>query len=515
MKRRAFLKSSAIGLPVMVNGIQLAAMPKPGFFNALNGSDKVLVIIELNGGNDGLNTLIPLDQYDKLANARPNLIIPESSILEIENNNGFHPAFSGMQNLYSNGKMNIIQSVGYPNQNRSHFRSLDIWNTGSASDELLTTGWIGRYLDSQHAEYPEGYPNSECPDPLALRIGNLVHATCQGVNASYSTPVSNTDDLSTIIESAESELDLNSCYGSELQFVRRSIQQTNAYSDSIANAADMGNNLATYPQETLAQQLKTVAKLISGGLQTSIYTVSLGLFDTHANQVVDGNPTSGLHAQLLQTLSDAVSAFQNDLELLGLDNRVVGMTYSEFGRQIKSNNSFGTDHGTAAPLFVFGTCINGAIIGDNYEIPEEVPNQAGVPMQYDFRSVYGSILMDWFDVEENQVKDLLFEDFQHIPIIQNCAVSTDDNIFESSIESYNFPNPFQDWTTIYFKTKGEQIRISIFDTLGHELMVVTDQKFTAGEHRIKIDMSQFPSGNYHYRIASKYAQQTKNLQKIN
>ena len=201
-------------------------------------------------------------------------------------------------------------------------------------------------------------------------------------------------------------------------------------------------------------------KLISGGLQTSVYTVSLGEFDTHANQVLNGNTTTGTHANLLQTLSEAITSFQADLEMLGVDDRVVGMTYSEFGRQIKSNNSLGTDHGTAAPLFIFGNCVNGTIIGENYEIPDEVPVQAGVPMQYDFRSVYGTILMDWFGVEETQVQDLLFEDFQHLPIFnQSCLVHTDNPLFDNQIQSYNYPNPFDNWTTIHFNSLGEHLSL--------------------------------------------------------
>ena len=516
MKRRTFLKSSAITLPILLDGMKVAAISNSKLFSAVNNSDKVLILIELNGGNDGLNTLIPLDQYDKLANLRPNVIIPDSFILSIEDKNGFHPAFGGMKNLYESGKLNIIQDVGYPNQTRSHFRGLDIWNTGSSSEDFETVGWLAKYLNTLHPEFPEGFPNNDCPDPLAISMGFTVHDTCQGQIANFGTALVDPDNLSTIIEAEEGFVDMNTCYGQELQFVRESIRQTNAYTSSLANASDSGNNLASYPETELAQQLKIVAKLISGGLQTSIYTVRLDAFDTHANQVANGDTTTGFHANLLQTLSDAIAAFQSDIEMLGVDNRVVGMTYSEFGRQIKSNNSLGTDHGTAAPLFVFGSCANGGIIGENYEIPDEVPNQAGVPMQYDFRSVYGSILMDWFGVEEVQVQDLLFEDFQYIPIInQNCTVGIDNPIIKNTIQSYNYPNPFNNWTTIHFNSLGEHIKISIFDTLGHELKVVTSQHFSAGEHQVQVDLSHLPTGIYHYRIVGKYAQQTKNLHKIN
>ena len=517
MKRRSFLKNTAVSLPFLLNGMNVSAIPSSLLSNAINGNNKVLILIQLNGGNDGLNTLIPIDQYSKLVDLRSNIIIPETDLLAIEDKNAFHPAFQGMKNLYDEGKINIVQDVGYPNQNRSHFRSLDIWNAGvSSSDEVTNTGWMGRYFEDLYPDYPEGYPNNGCPDPFAISLGYTVSETCQGTALNFSTALINPDNLSTIIESEEGFIDSNTCYGSELQFVRQSVKQTNAYADAITNASDQGNNLVVYPGTNLAQQLKIVAKLISGGLQTSIYTITLDAFDTHANQVTEGDTTIGTHANLLQTLSDAIAAFQTDIEMLGVDHRIVGMTYSEFGRQIKSNNSLGTDHGTAAPLFVFGSCANGGIIGENYEIPNEVPNQAGVPMQYDFRSVYGSILMDWFGVEETQVQNLLFEDFQYIPIInQNCTVGIDNPIIKNTIQSYNYPNPFNNWTTIHFTSLGEHIKISIFDTLGHELKIVTSQHFSAGEHQVQVDLSNLPTGIYHYRIVGKYAQQTKNLHKVN
>jgi len=513
MKRRHFLKSS-IALPLMINGMKISTLQGFNSISALNDSDRVLVLIQLNGGNDGLNSLIPLDQYDKLANLRSNVIIPETDIISLTNENGFHPALQSMANLFTNNKMNIIQDVGYPNQNRSHFRSIDIWNAGSSANEFETTGWIGRYLDSIHNDYPNGYPNNNCPDPLAINIGFAVHETCQGISSNFSTALVDPDNLANIIESEPGSIDLNTCYGTELDFVRQSISQNNAYSGSVSSASDLGNNLANYPDEDLAQQLKIVARLISGGLQTSIYTVNIGGFDTHANQVANGNTQAGTHANLLQTLSDAITAFQSDLEQLGVDQRVLGMTYSEFGRQIKSNNSLGTDHGTAAPLFVFGSCVNPTIIGSNYEIPDVVEDQAGVPMQYDFRSVYGSILMDWFDVEESQVQNLLFDDFQHLNIVQACTVNTDDPKIISPIQSYNYPNPFDNWTTIHFTSTGGNYKISIFDTLGHEIKVVSNRNFPTGDHQVQADLSAFPAGMYHYRIVSRDSQETKNLHKI-
>ena len=221
-------------------------------------------------------------------------------------------------------------------------------------------------------DFPEDYPNDDCPDPFAITLGSIVSETCQGPSTNFSMALVDPENLTTIIEGAEGSLDLDTCYGYQLDFLRTAVKQTNAYSESIETAADNGNNMAQYPGDNrLAEQLRIIAQLISGGLQTQVYIVNLGGFDTHAAQVADST-TTGNHANLLETLSGAVAAFQEDLQLLGLDERVVGMTFSEFGRRIRSNDSLGTDHGTAAPLFVFGSCINPAIIGENPEIPDVV-----------------------------------------------------------------------------------------------------------------------------------------------
>ncbi len=517
MKRRNFIKStSLISLPILVGGMKVSAIPHSPFSNSLNGSDKVLILIQLSGGNDGLNTLIPLDQYDKLQAVRPNVIVPESTILEIEDSLGFHPSMTGIQNLYLDGKMNIIQDVGYPDQNRSHFRSTDIWTSASASNEFVTTGWLGRYFDSNYPGFPTGYPNDDCPDPFALTIGSFVSQTCQGISSNFSTAVVDPENINNILVGEEGDVDLSTCYGMQLTFLRQSVAQTNAYGDAITAAVDNGSNMADYPADNrLAEQLRIVAQLISGGLQTSVYVVNLGGFDTHANQVTNTSTIEGEHAALLKILSDAVSAFQQDIELLGLNERVVGMTFSEFGRRIKSNDSNGTDHGTAAPLFVFGSCVNPSVIGENFNVPDEVGTQDGVPMQYDFRSVYGSILMDWFEVSESSVRDLLYDDFQHIPIIQSCTVSSE---LEPAIASYLdldvAPNPFKDWTRITYKSKGEQTRISLYDMRGQELRVLTNQFIPEGEHQLRVDLRELVPGNYVFRVQTSTGQRSVITQKV-
>lgn len=518
MKRRNFLKTTgtAVTLPLFFNGMSLSAMAKPSLFSGLDeDNDRVLVLIQLNGGNDGLNTLVPLDQYDRLYPLRSNVIIPEANVLKVSDAMGFHPEMEGIKNLYQEGKIGIVHSVGYPNQNRSHFRSMDIWQSGSPPDETWTTGWLGRYFQGDHAGFPEEYPNADYPHPFAITMGNVVSETCQGTSANFSLTLSDPFALTPLAEGVGGQTP-DTPYGEELDFLRITIAQSNQYAEEITEAANKGNNLASYPEgNNLAQQLKNIALMISGGLQTKVYIASIGGFDTHANQVEDGDPLVGDHATLLRNLSEAVAAFQADLNAMNLEERVIGMTFSEFGRQIRSNFSLGTDHGTAAPLFLFGSCVNPSVLGQNPEIPEEVEVQEGVPMQYDFRDVYGTVLQDWFGLEETAIKSLLHADYQRLPIIQDCrlATSTEQDLPEELTLSA-FPNPFRSSTTIRFQSRGGHVRLSVFNAMGSELKVLIDKTLPAGEHQVAWSGGNLPAGNYYYRYQEGALQQTKHLIKV-
>jgi uncharacterized protein (DUF1501 family) len=518
MKRRSFLqKGSILTAPAFVGGIPVTAVANNALSNFINSEDdRVLVLVQLNGGNDGLATIIPRDQQDALTQVRSNIVIPESSFIDLTNTLAFHPNMGGLKQVHDDGKLNIVQGVAYPNQNRSHFRSLDIWHTASEADEFLDTGWLGRYFDSLFPGYPEGYPNGDCPDPFALTIGSVVSETCQGSGGNFSLAIVDPENISDLATPTNNDL-ADGCYGDQLKFLINTIEQTNAYGDSMEGAFNRGNNLSTKYNDdnALATKLKTVARLISGGLRTKVYVVSIGGFDTHANQVVEGEPTQGAHAALLKSLSDGICAFQDDLKLLGLEERVIGMTYSEFGRRIRSNFSFGTDHGTAAPLMVFGTCVNPIVIGDNPIISPDVSQNEGVAMQYDFRSVYGSILMDWFKVEEDVVKTLLYEDFQHLPILKECETSTSVNDLSEALDFRVYPNPFNNYTRVEFTSKNEWLKISVFDLIGNEIKIATSQKFSAGPHSLQIETHNLPPGSYYYRLQTKTLQKTVRLVKAN
>jgi len=447
-----------------------------------------------------LNTIIPLDQYDKLANARPHVLIPDGEIIGVTDTIGFHPAMTGIKSLYDDARLTVVQGVGYPNQNRSHFRSTDIWNTASESDEVLTTGWLGRDFQREYTTFPDGYPNEECTDPFAVTMGNAASATCQGTSANFSIAVTDPTNISSLPEGALSTPPATP-YGEELSFLRTMIAQSNAYGETVTQAANLGTNVATYPDTGLAQQLKNVALLLSGGSKTRVFVCTLGGFDTHADQVQATDTTTGNHANLLQTLSDAVAAFQADLTALNLEERVVGMTYSEFGRRIISNAANGTDHGSAAPLMVFGSCINAGFIGDNAEIPDAPDVQDGVAMQYDFRDIFGSVLEDWFEVGESDIQEMLKADYQHIPVLNVCDTSVPvRDIIETDIETWAAPNPFETITQIYFTCQNERVRLSVFDLKGQEIKVLIDKKMPSGAHHVSFNGQGLPAGNYFYRL---------------
>lgn len=427
MNRRNFLRAGGtLGLLGGVSGITLGA-PTARLAQLLSNvdNDRVLLLIQLQGGNDGLNTLVPLDQLPVLNGVRPQVALPESTLLPLGPgaSRAFHPGMVGINNLWKEGKLGIVQSVGYANQNRSHFRSTDIWSTASPANVEYKTGWMGRVIERDHPGYPQDYPNADSLDPLAITIGNSASETCQGRVTNVSQTINDPFNVTTLAPGGDTSLADNR-FGEQVAFLRTAISQTNAYGTIIKAAAESGNSVVDYPDLPFANKLKNVARMIHGGLRTRVYVVSLGGFDTHAQQVTGGDTTTGKHAELLQELSLGIEAFQRDLEGLGIADRVLGMTYSEFGRRIRSNAGNGTDHGDAAPLFVFGGCAGGAVMGENPQIDPDVEQRTGVPMQFDFRDVYGSVLTDWFGLPQGEVRDLLYPDFQYLSIVSNCAAGT-------------------------------------------------------------------------------------------
>ncbi len=504
MKRRHFLQAaSTASLPVMVNGLPIHSVRSSPLFDFIDQeSDRVLVILQCIGGYDGLNMLIPKDQYGRLQSVRSNIMIPEGQLIDLQTDLGAHPKLQGLVDLFNDGQASFIQSVGYPNQNRSHFRSKDIWTTGSRADEVLSTGWLGRYLDDLYPTFPDGYPNETHQDPFAITMGAAVSETCQGAASNFSMTVNDPFNLTPLTISPAAEVG-DTYYGKQLNFLRDIIIKSNEYAEVIRSAAKKGNNSSSYPDFTLAKHLKNISLLLTGGLSTKIFVVTLGGFDTHANQTGATDPLDGRHSPLLEEMSESLKAFQLDLVKQGLHERVLTLAFTEFGRRIKSNGSFGTDHGSAAPMFLVGSCVNGQVLGENVSIPQEVGNKEGVPMQFDFRSVYGSVLQDWLEVPEDKIRELLYPEYRHLPILETCQNTTrQEELYFEELNAHIFPNPADDRIQVSFTlTRSDEVRIEIFDFLGKIVDQVINRKLSAGRHDLEHPCQHLASGNYFIRFS--------------
>lgn len=507
MKRRNFIQqlSSSFILPVMIDGYGAKAFSRTTpFMQALmdvaDNNDRVLVIIQLNGGNDGLNMVLPLDQMSTYQSIRSNIAIPEAKVLKLNGNatTGLHPAMTGLQAMYNEGKLSIVQAVSYPNPNFSHFRSSDIWMTGSDSNQTLTTGWAGRYLDNRFPNYPDDYPNANMPDPIAIQIGYTTSTALLGPAQNMAVAIPDPDTFAQLVGDKPfvAPGDLPNTYaGKQVAFIREQQVSSVQYAAQIKTSAAKGKNIATYPTgNSLADQLKIVARLIQGGLQTKVYYVNLGGFDTHANQVELTDTTTGEHADLMADISMAVKSFQDDLKAMSIEDKVIGMTFSEFGRRAISNGSRGTDHGLAAPLFVFGTGVKTQMVGTNPNLKDLDGNN--LKMQHDFRQVYAAILEDWFGSNAATETAVLFKDYQSVPVFRQTITAVEPTFTAKSFKIY--PNPASSDAIVESE--------SFVNGIGtFQLTDITGRTFNIPRTRLspvqlKVDVSELPVGRYFLNI---------------
>jgi uncharacterized protein (DUF1501 family) len=528
MKRREFIRKTvpaAAILPAVVDGYSVKAFTGDSpllqaLMNPTIDTDHVLVIVQLNGGNDGLNMVIPIATYSAYFNARSNVAIPQNRILSLNgySQTGLHPGMTGLQALYNEGKLNIVQAVGYPSPNFSHFRATDIWMSGSSSSDVVNSGWAGRYLSTEYPNFPTGYPNTTMPDPLAIQIGSITSLALQGPSVSMGMSITNPTSFYNLLNNTPDPAP-NTPMGDELSYIRTVANQTNLYAQRIVAAASAVTQQGTYPtNNSLGDQLKIVARLVKGGLKTRIYMVSYGGFDTHSLQVNATDTTTGAHATLLSNVSNAIKAFVDDCQFLGVQDRVVGMTFSEFGRRIKSNSSVGTDHGAAAPLFLFGKQVLPGVTGVNPTIPTNVTVNDNIPMQYDFRSIYASILEKWFCVPTSTLQTILFQNFQSLNIVNDasCRTTGINNPNQTAGEELitNYPNPFTESTTIKFKTRGGHTLIQIIDMLGRVLRTPIDRDYVPGTYTTSFDAGGLPNGVYYARLQNGPIQQVRAMLKV-
>lgn len=405
--RREFLKLTglaALGGSMMLGSTPVRAFAPGALLSSLAMSDcgdRTLVLIRLKGGNDGLNTIIHRGN-DEYYNIRPTLAVQEADLWPLSQEFGMPNNMIALRPLWEEGKMRVVHNVGYPEANYSHFRSSDIWASASDSDKVVTTGWIGRWLENELQAFASAPPAV----PPALQIGVETNMIFRAVGGNVALSISNPQEFYQIALSGQ--LYPLSNLGPEppdreLAFVRTVANNAFRYSESIRDAYNAGVNQASYPAGNLSQQLAIVARLIKGKLGSKVYMVTIDGFDTHANQ-------ADLHPLLLNQVAESVAAFWQDLSAGGYQRHVVAMTFSEFGRTIFENGSLGTDHGTGAPMLIFGEDIGNGFHG---QAPDLVNvDQYGDPFfSVDFREVYGTVLKDWLCVHPEVVQTVLQRPF--------------------------------------------------------------------------------------------------------
>jgi len=370
----------------------IPAFLKP--FEALAASDvsgyKNLVIIQLSGGNDGLNTIIPYGN-DIYYQKRNTIAINQTDVIKLNDMQGLNPNLSALKDIYDQGLMSIINSVGYPNPDRSHFRSMDIWQTASDSNQFLTTGWIGRYLDSNCQSCKNPYTAIEVDDTLSLAMkgAKMKAIAVQDPNKLYQ--ITREPFFKDLVHD-HGDANLNE---DNLGYLYKTMIETYSSANYIQNTSKTYTVTAEYPATALGNQLKTVSKFINSGLQTRVYYVSLSGFDTHVGQ-------QNQQSRQLKIYGDAVAAFVKDLKQTGkLDDTLV-MTFSEFGRRVEQNASNGTDHGTANNILIYGGKLTKA--GFYNEAPNLSQLDNGdLKYEIDFRDVYATLLDKWLGINNGQI----------------------------------------------------------------------------------------------------------------
>jgi len=459
---------------------------------ATNG--KIFVLVQLSGGNDGLNTVVPYEN-PLYYNKRANIAIKKENVLPLTSQMGLNPAMSALKALYDNGKMSIVQNVGYPSPNRSHFRSTDIWLTASDANEVLDEGWVGRYLTQLYPGFPIQIPDQ----PMAIQLGAVESLLIQSDLGSTGVVFNDPNNFYNLVKGTSVDTDPipNTLAGEELKFMRQIASQSVAYSDIIKKKWDNATkNITSFPNTNLGTQLKIVGELISGGLQTPFYLTTIGGFDTHANQVVANSTTTGTHANLLKTVSEAVAAFQKDMTKRGLGDKVVVMTFSEFGRRVAQNGTMGTDHGSAAPLFVVGNSVLGGLVGKN-PVLSDVDSNGDIKYEFDFRQVYTSVLQDYLGVERAMATTIMGnKEFKTVPIFKPVPDTTLATNPDFNLEQ-NFPNPFTDLTRItYTINKQMYIKLALYDLMGREIEVLREGTAQNGSYTIPINGLHWTPGYY-------------------
>ncbi|MEX0275724.1 MAG: DUF1501 domain-containing protein [Flavobacteriaceae bacterium] len=536
--RRSFLQALGIagsGSMVLGSNVLTASAPSPLTASiAAAETDNILILIRLSGGNDGLSTVIPIEQYDSYANARPNIYIPESKILKLTDEFGVPSYMKALEGMWGEGQFKAVHGVGYENQSLSHFTGSDIYaNTDLTTTGFtgLDTGWMGRHFEHIYPDYLINPPAA----PAAIQIGQFGNLVFQGEETNYAFVTSNVEQLEEIAESGlvyglDEALFGDCMYGDQLKFLRGVANTTYEYSGIIHQAYGRGQNQVEYQDNYFARQMALLARLIKGNLGTKVYMVSMGGFDTHGNQ-----PQA--HEQLMSNLSIAIDNFYEDLTFTQQDSKVLSMTFSEFGRRIFENGSNGTDHGKAAPTLFFGSGLNGsAFVGDHPTL-DNPDGRGNLEYTMDFRDLYATVMAEWLCVPINLVEQhLLGHTYAPVNLGFNCSGVTFPDITYSD-DPPTLPtnptepgNPMPDLTGTlvhkpFYPTSQEpciylempaaaHVDIQLFNIMGQHVGTVYNAMANEGAIEINV-LEQLPmhlaSGKYIYRIQTLDQKMSKSI----
>lgn len=541
MKRREFLKNISYGTAgaFVLNHIPLQALPSSAPLNRLlanSSNDNVVVLIQMHGGNDGLNTLIPLYKYNEYYNIRPNIAIPQygsrryitlDTTVPSEGQIGLHSDMANMKTMYDLGMVSFVQNVAYANMNLSHFRSRDIWFMGGNYNDMFNSGWMGRFLEYEYPGYPTNYPNETMPDPPGIEMGNAMSIAfhrSNGIPAGIS--IGDPNRFYQLIQEvgiAPPQTFPDNKHGVELKYLYEFEIKTNEYADRLKALWDKGKNTVDYPEiyplnapqayqrNPLSEQFKIIARLLSGGSKTRIFLIRMGGFDSHAGQVESYDSTMGRHAALLYHLSSAVKAFYDDLENQGLATKVLSMTFSEFGRRAYSNGSYGTDHGTAGPIMLFGKGLKGGVYGKNPDLTNL--NHGNLINEFDYRQVYSSVLKDWLGATDEALQASYFGDFinQRLDLFQTTDLNQNYQPISPLLgECYPNPATHTAYVPVYL-SENKNITVRIYTTGGILVKELANQLYSAGSHTLTADVDNLPRGAYLVRVTAGGQQMVRKL----
>jgi len=498
--RRSFIQALGLaGAGGMMLGRAAVTASKPSPLSvALSAAenDRILIILRLKGGNDGLNTIVPVYDYATYANLRPTIRHLQSNLINLDADFAIPDHMQPLESMWGDGEMKVVHGVGYPTQNLSHFRSSEIW---ASTDDINyePTGWWGRYFEDLYPDYLINPPEV----PPAIQIGSIGNLIFEGDNNNYAFAVANPEQLANVAEngSLHDVLDLPDCvYGDKLLFMRATANTTFTYAGVINDAYMASTNDAPYGTDDLSSQLAIVARMIKGGLGTKVYMVALGGFDTHADQVNN-------HQYLMESLSGAVKNFYTDIGATGMENEVLTMTISEFGRRPYENGSNGTDHGAASPVILFGPALEGSGFVNTHPELDVWDNNDNLIPSTDFRDVYNTVLTDWFCLDPSIVSAILLgQSYDQLDLGFNCESLgiQDFGDFEKFIHAGVYKNG-RTYVEFIMPNSGH-VDIRLYDILGKEISVLQNEILFPGPHSIDVKATvktRLTYGQYIYRIA--------------